>query len=151
MKLSYIFKLVVPILVLCIVACVFTGCNGKSNINESQVEETNSLSEIKTGFGTLYIPKKYEQLIQTTITEGNDSCTVDFFSILDGKQYDLFKISIGEENGQYAGTITGKKNASHDVFVEVCDLGDISRLPQDKADQLYAMQEAVNTVVENLK
>ena len=89
--------------------------------------------------------------MQTTINDGDNSCTIDFFSVLDGKQYDLFEISIGEEKGQYVGTITGKKGDSHNVFVEVYDLGDISGLPQDKSDQLYAMQEAVNTVVENLK
>ena len=101
--------------------------------------------------GTLYIPEKYEQRIQTTITKGKDSCTVDFFSVLDEKQYDLFRVSIGEEIGQRVGTITGKKNVSRDVFVEVYDLGDLSGLSRDKSDQLYAMQESVNTVVENLK
>lgn len=151
MKLSHIFKIVVPILVVCTIVCIFTGCSGKSNIDVSQVEETSKLSEIKTGLGTLYIPKKYEKLMQTTINDGDNSCTIDFFSVLDGKQYDLFEISIGEEKGQYVGTITGKKGDSHNVFVEVYDLGDISGLPQDKSDQLYAMQEAVNTVVENLK
>lgn len=151
MKLSHIFKFVVSTLVVCTIVCIFTGCSGKSNTDVSQVEETGKLSEIKTGLGTLYIPKKYEQLMQTNINDGDGSCTIDFFSVLDGKQYDLFEISIGEEKGQYVGTITGKKGDSHDVFVEVYDLGDISGLPQDKSDQLYAMQEAVNTVVENLK
>ena len=116
-----------------------------------KLKKQSKLSEIKTGLGTLYIPKKYEKLMQTTINDGDNSCTIDFFSVLDGKQYDLFEISIGEEKGQYVGTITGKKGDSHNVFVEVYDLGDISGLPQDKSDQLYAMQEAVNTVVENLK
>ena len=151
MKLSHIFKIVVPILVVWTIVCIFTGCSGKSNTDVSQVEETSKLSEIKTGLGTLYIPKKYEKLMQTTINDGDNSCTIDFFSVLDGKQYDLFEISIGEEKGQYVGTITGKRGDSHNVFVEVYDLGDISGLPQDKSDQLYAMQEAVNTVVENLK
>ena len=151
MRLSHILKFVIPALVLCIIFFIFTGCNGKSNTNESQTENTNSLAEIKTGMGTLYIPEKYEQRIQTTITKGKDSCTVDFFSVLDEKQYDLFRVSIGEEIGQRVGTITGKKNVSRDVFVEVYDLGDLSGLSRDKSDQLYAMQESVNTIVENLK
>ena len=37
------------------------------------------------------------------------------------------------------------------MYVTVYDLGDISELSQDKQDQLYAMQEAVNVIVENMK
>ena len=50
-----------------------------------------------------------------------------------------------------AGTLTDKRGTSRDVYVTVYDFGDISELAQDKQDQLYALQEVVNVVVENLK
>ena len=79
------------------------------------------------------------------------SDTVKFITEQDGKTYTLFALSIGEEVGQLAGTLTDKRGTSRDVYVTVYDLGDISELALDKQDQLYAMQEAVNVVVENLK
>ena len=48
-------------------------------------------------------------------------------------------------------TVFEASELADDVYVTVYDLGDISELAQDKQDQLYAMQEAVNVVVENLK
>ena len=80
-----------------------------------------------------------------------DSDTVKFITEQDGKTYTLFDLSIGEEVGQLAGTLTDKRGTSRDVYITVYDLGDISKLAQDKQDQLYAMQEAVNVIVENLK
>ena len=94
-----------------------------------------------------HIPQKYEQLLKAEV----DSDTVKFITEQDGKTYTLFSLSIGEEVGQLAGTLTDKRGTSRDVYVTVYDLGDISELAQDKQDQLYAMQEAVNVVIENLK
>lgn len=114
---------------------------------EEEFEDTTTLSEINTGFGTLYIPQKYEQLLKAEV----DSDTIKFITEQDGKTYTLFDLRIGKEVGQLAGTLTDKRGTSRDVYVTVYDLGDISELAQDKQDQLYAMQEAVNVVVENLK
>ena len=80
-----------------------------------------------------------------------DNDTVKFSTEQDGKTYILFSLSIGEEAGQLAGTLTDKRGTSRDVYVTVYDFGDISELAQDKQDQLYALQEVVNVVVENLK
>ena len=142
------------LLVVCSIVSLFAGCGKKtpestadpavnqseSTPPEEEIEDTTTLSEINTDFGTLYIPQKYEQLL-----------TVKFITEQDGKTYTLFDLSIGEEVGQLAGTLTDKRGTSRDVYITVYDLGDISKLAQDKQDQLYAMQEAVNVIVENLK
>ena len=161
MQLSRIRKWSVMLLVVCSIVSLFAGCGKKtpestadpavnqseSTPPEEEIEDTTTLSEINTDFGTLYIPQKYEQLLKAEV----DSDTVKFITEQDGKTYTLFGLSIGEEVGQLAGTLTDKRGTSRDVYVTVYDLGDISELAQDKQDQLYAMQEAVNVVVENLK
>ena len=161
MQLSKIRKLSIVLLALCSVAGLLAGCGKKtpgttaepavkpneSVQQEGEAEDPAKLSEIHTDFGTLYIPQEYEQLLKTE-TDGN---TVMFSAEQDGKTYALFDLSIGAEAGQLAGTLTDKRGTSRDVYVTVYDLGDISELAQDKQDQLYAMQEAVNVVVENLK
>ena len=161
MQLSRIRKWSVMLLVICSIVSLFAGCGKKTPestadpaVNQSEsmppeeeFEDTTTLSEINTGFGTLYIPQKYEQLLKAEV----DSDTIKFITEQDGKTYTLFDLRIGKEFGQLAGTLTDKRGTSRDVYVTVYDLGDISELAQDKQDQLYAMQEAVNVVVENLK
>ena len=161
MQLSRVRKWSVMLLVICSIVSLFAGCGKKTPestadpaVNQSEsmppeeeFEDTTTLSEINTGFGTLYIPQKYEQLLKAEV----DSDTIKFITEQDGKTYTLFDLRIGKEFGQLAGTLTDKRGTSRDVYVTVYDLGDISELAQDKQDQLYAMQEAVNVVVENLK
>ena len=143
MQLSRIRKWSVMLLVICSIVSLFAGCGKKtpestadpavnqseSTPPEEEIEDTTTLSEINTDFGTLYIPQKYEQLLKAEVDD----------------------LRIDKEVGQLAGTLTDKRGTSRDVYVTVYDLGDISELAQDKQDQLYAMQEAVNVVVENLK
>lgn len=161
MQLSKIRKWSVALLVLCSVAGLLAGCGKKtpgttaepavkpneSVRQEGETEYPAKLSEIHTDFGTLYIPQEYVQLLKAEI----DSNTVEFITEQDGKTYTLFSLSIGEEVGQLAGTLTDKRGTSRNVYVTVYDLDDISELTQNQQDQLYAMQEAVNVVVENLK
>lgn len=161
MQLSRICKWSVMLLVICSIVGLLTGCGKKTMEStadsvvkasesappEEETEDLSKLSEINTDFGTLYIPQKYEQLLKTEV----DNDTVKFSTEQDGKTYILFSLSIGEEAGQLAGTLTDKRGTSRDVYVTVCDFGDISELAQDKQDQLYALQEVVNVVVENLK
>lgn len=161
MQLSRICKWSVMLLVICSIAGLLAGCGKKTMEStadsvvkasesappEEETEDLSKLSEINTDFGTLYIPQKYEQLLKTEV----DNDTVKFSTEQDGKTYILFSLSIGEEAGQLAGTLTDKRGTSRDVYVTVYDFGDISELAQDKQDQLYALQEVVNVVVENLK
>lgn len=118
-------------------------------------EASDKLAEVKTNLGTFYIPQKYEQFLQVTTSNRDHGGKVDFSTEQDGKKYNLFALGIGDEagegNGQLAGSITDNNGVSHEVFVIMCDLGDISKLSQDKQDQLYALQETVNVVIENLK
>ena len=161
MQLSQIRKWSVMFLVICSIVGLLAACGKKDSESTSKTEKKSSestppeeetedltkLSEIDTDFGTLYIPQKYEQFLKTDV----DSDTVKFSTEQEGKTYTLFDLSIDEEVGQLVGTLTDEKGNSHDVYVTVYDLGDISEMAQDKQDQLYAMQEAVNVVVENLK
>ena len=161
MQLSRVRKWSVMLLVICSIVSLFAGCGKKTPestadpaVNQSEsmppeeeFEDTTTLSEINTGFGTLYSPQKYEQLLKAEV----DSDTIKFITEQDGKTYTLFDLRIGKEVGQLAGTLTDKRGTSRNVYVTVYELGDISELAQDKQDQLYAMQEAVNVVVENLK
>ena len=90
MQLSRIRKWSVMLLVICSIVSLFAGCGKKtpestadpavnqseSTPPEEEIEDTTTLSEINTDFGTLYIPQKYEQLLKAEV----DSDTVKFIT-----------------------------------------------------------------------
>ena len=147
MQLSRIRKWSVMLLVVCSIVSLFAGCGKKtpestadpavnqseSTPPEEEIEDTTTLSEINTDFGTLYIPQKYEQLLKAEI--GSD--TVKFITEQDGKTYTLFDLSIGEEVGQLAGTLTDKRGTSRDVVNSTKDLS-ISEL-NDLMNQVFPL------------
>ena len=179
MHLSQFYKKSVVFLAVCALAVSLTGC-AKENTEpvaaptvnpdaaptalstptptpaetvppEDDSEDLNKLSEISTDYGTLYVPQRFKKLLQTEVSSGKNGGTVKFSVQQDGKTYKLFDVSIGDEVGQLVGTLTDNNGTSRNVYVTVYDLGDISKLENDKQDQLYALQEAVNAVAENLK
>lgn len=177
MHLSQFYKRSAIFLAACALATSLTGCakensepNAAPTVNpdaaptvvstptpteivppEDDSEDLDKLSEISTDYGTLYVPQRFKKLLQIEISGGKNGGTVKFSAQQDGKTYELFDVSIGNEVGQLVGALTDKNGTSRNVYVTVYDLGDISKLENDKQDQLYALQEAVNTVAENLK
>ena len=162
MRLSRICRYGALLLILCLLLSAFTGCRkGKTEDpaptekNSTQAEETedqSGLAEIETKYGSLFIPQKFADAIDTEITSnGEDTCKVAFSATQEKQSYDLFEICIGEESGQLVGTLTDENGIQRNVYASVFDLGSMESLSTDEQDQLYAMQEAVNVVAENLK
>lgn len=162
-------KPILAILTVCLLACILVGCNKTENSNspnihideisdeypddyyEEKIDDVNNISEVKTEYGSLYYPQRFEANMKTEITNDNDGCMVEFFSECDGRKYSLFYINIGIDGGQLAGYITDDKGTERNVFVIVPEIENIDVLSSENQDKLYAMQEAVNIVVDNLK
>ena len=124
-----------------------------SSLESTDTEEADSsaLMTIKTGEGNLYYPKKYEDSLQTKESDEDGILTVEFTAEIDEKSYHLFKVMICDEEGDSVGTITDNEGGTHNVFVDVNELKDISNLDDNVQDLLYSMQEGVNVLIENLK
>lgn len=116
-----------------------------------ETEANKKFTEVITDFGTLCIPQEHKQELETRIVNGENGCVVKFSTELNGVTYALFDVSIGKENGQFVGSITDSNNTSREVYISVHEITDINDLTQDEQDNLYALQETVNVVVENLK
>ena len=68
-----------------------------------------------------------------------------------GQEYNLFKGMICDAEGDSVGTVTDDAGQTRNVFVDIPELPDLSDLNEDEQNQLYAMQEAVNVLIENLQ
>ena len=75
---------------------------------------------------------------------------IDFSTEVDGRQYPLFSVIINSAQGDTVGTIRAKDGSVKNVFVDIYELPQIESLSRKDQEQLYAMQEGVNDVVEAL-
>ncbi len=158
-------------MIIVIISCVACGSNsetksetqsdssivqgGEDNIDSEVDEETltstqeDTLMTIETKYGKLYYPKKYQDEINLNQTESDGIITIQCNSN-DEKEYLLFTIVIGDIVGDTIGTIDDKDGNTWNVIVDVPELSDVSELDDETQNQLYAMQEAVNVLIENL-
>ena len=113
-------------------------------------ETATELMEINTEYGTLFYPVEWEDSLNTEETNSDGFLTVLFSTEADGQSYDLFRVMINSEEGDSVGTVTSEDGTERNVFVETLELSDISGLSEDEQNRLYAMQEGINVLMENL-
>lgn len=123
----------------------------KKSEEGNDVEENENLMEIETDYGNLYYPATWKDSLHTKITNEENIMTVTFDAQINSQEYALFKVMICNEEGDSVGTITDSSGTSRNVFVEIFELNDIDDLSEDAQNQLYAMQEGVNSLTEALK
>ena len=121
------------------------------NTADDQTPEVDPLKPIETTCGTLYFPTAWSELLVTEESQSDDIDAVEFGAKVGENTYPLFKVMICDAEGDAVGVLTDQNGTARNVFVEVYDLGDLSTLEKETQDQIYAMQESVNTIIENLK
>lgn len=159
-------KKILKIVIMAILCIALVGCskdsdsaddsksNKEKNVSEDKsegVEEKEELINIETAYGTLSYPAEWEDALATTEAEENNIVSVTFSTNVDEQDYPLFKVMICDEEGDSVGTLKDDDGTIRNVFVEIYEFGDISGLSEDVQNQLYAMQEGVNVMIENLK
>lgn len=118
---------------------------------ESESSEKVELMDIETAYGTLSYPAEWKDSLVTNESKDDDGLlSITFSAKLDEQEYSLFKVMICEEDGDSVGIIKDADGTARNVFVELFDLSDISDLSEDAQNQLYAMQEGVNTLIGEL-
>ena len=84
-------------------------------------------------------------------TEEDTGIIVSFGAEFNGVRYELFHLSIGEFGGNPVGQITDAQGVVHKVYAEAEELGIYPELTETEQNRLFAMQEDINFVLENLK
>lgn len=126
-----------------------------SEAEESKSDETESEAEdlmsVETEYGNLLFPAEWKETLITEETNEEDFLTVIFSTKAVEQPYTLFRIMINDEEGDSVGRITDKTGITRNVFVEVSELPDLSGLGEEDQNRLYAMQESLNVLIENLE
>lgn len=159
-------KKIIAILLTMLIAFSAVACNAGSdrdiestnnsqesteNTQSSTVPEEEKLFAIETEYGAIMYPQNWQERLEVSIDKEDEDLTATFTTVIDYEVYYLFKVTISSDDGDVVGRITDSSGTTRNVFIYVYDLGDISELSAEKQDILYAMQEGINVVIENLE
>lgn len=128
---------------------LLTGCGGgEAEITETQVSES---IEITTDYGTLYYPDQWEEFIKTEQQTIGETIVVSFVAQIQDVEYPLFEVTIGGSEGTEVGELTDEEGAKRIVYLHVNELEEDPALTEGEQNRLYAMQEDLNYLIDNLK
>ena len=128
---------------------LFSAC-GREQAPAPGSLEDEQLFQIETTCGALSYPARWKEQLITEETLQEGGTVIDFSTEVDGRQYPLFSVIINSAQGDTVGTIRAKDGSVKNVFVDIYELPQIESLSRKDQEQLYAMQEGVNDVVEAL-
>ena len=148
------------IICLLAISSFFAGCSTRSNTQKGNLSASGGQSVqaeceeevvIGTVYGDLYYPAQWEEFLQVDQTEDDECVQVAFSGKIDDTVYPLFTIIIGSGDGISAGTLTGKDGTQRTVYVQISEVTGNATLSQIELNRLYAMQEDLNYLIDNLK
>ena len=120
-------------------------------VTKDKADQAEAMRDVETEFGTLQYPEAYKDALVTEESKEDEIDTITFSADLEGQKYQLFQILICKDEGDSVGTVKDKNGTVRNVFVNMEELPDLSGLTQEQQDQVYAMQESVNTLIEKLE
>ena len=139
--------------------CALAACGGGSGSSSKGSKDSNALKpvdkkdclEVETKEGTLKYPDQWEEFAKAKVDESAGSTVIHYTASFDKKTYELFDVTIGKGEGSKVGEIKGEDGKTRPVYVSMKKLEGIDKLSKAKQNRLYAMQEDVNYIIDNLK
>ena len=156
-------KVILALLTVTIVAS-FMGCqksvNTQDNTNNAASESTQTKDDVQSTEKTMTIETKYGNFVypaeweKELITEESEENGI-YYLLFSTKAFDdviqLFKVMVCSEEGDSVGSVKGSDGIERNVFIDISDLGDVTKYDEDTQNRLFAMQEAVNILTEGLQ
>ena len=106
---------------------------------------------VKTPYGNLqYQDQWYEFMLVEQVQDG-ENLTVTFVANFENGQYPLFALIIGTlEDVEPAAQITDAGGVKRNVYVRMLEIEESGVLTDTEQNRVYAMQEDINYVIENI-
>ena len=132
--------------------------SGEKTQNKSEhtenISQENSETEymvIETEYGDLLYPEQWSEYLKTEQNMEKDSLQVFFSAQLEDKNYPMFQVTIGDSEDTEVGELTDDSGTKRKVHMKVDELEGIDELTEVEQQRIYAMQEDLNYVIDNLK
>ena len=111
---------------------------------------SDDVVKVETPFGHLQYPADYENAIIAEGREVGSAYVVDFSAEYKGEVIPLYSIHFGDELGQIVGEVSGQDEGGVIVSVEAHEYEFDGTWSQSEIDEVCAMQESVNEVLDSL-
>ncbi len=139
---------IVLVLLGAIAVCVILSRPGSGSDDEPEIEPM----VISTDYGDLLYPEMWGDSLVTNQRQEGDGLAVEFTAKLDdGRSFELFQITIDTGVGEVVGEIADADGVKHTVYLVVKELETEADLTEEELNRLYAMQEDLNYLIDNLK
>lgn len=150
--------LAVLLLVCLLLVTMLCGCGSKtapagsaeSTPSAEALDPNRDWEPIETKFGTLCFPDQFFDYLETEQNETDNTVSVRFVAKVSDQRIELFELLIGDGDGTVGGKLTGPDGIQRDVHVKLLDLPELTGLTDGETNRVYAMQEAVNDVLDHL-
>ncbi len=123
-------------------------------LNESHPETSaNPNIKVETAYGDLYYSPVWKEYIHVEQKQEDQELVAHFRAKMQETDYELFSIILTDSNerGEPVKEFTAADGSVKNVYVEIKELDFAENLTEIDKDNLYAMQEEVNTVLENME
>lgn len=144
-----------------LICIIFTGCatdNLKSDssgsvslVENSDAGETINNIVINTDYGDLYYPEQWSEWLVTEQSKEDESLIVSFSALIDDVEYLMFQVTIGNSDDVEVGEITDHSGTKRTVYMQLIEIEENDELTESEQQRLYAMQEDLNYLIDNLK
>lgn len=125
--------------------------DSSDSVTVPQMEENLNVVTINTPFGDIYYQEQWSEHMVVTQQQNGEQLVVTFAAEFNGMQYPLFELMIGAEEEEAVAQLTASDGTIRGVNVNFLELGEYPELGDDELNQLYAMQEDINFVIDNIK
>lgn len=134
---------------------MLVGC-GNENVQKEQNDNPSidMIPEdvvVHTDYGDLHYPECWQEYVTIRQEQNGNTISVTFETKSGEKNFELFKILIGDDNGEVVGSLTDNAGNQRNVYLNVEELPADSGLADSELTRLYAMQEDLNYLLDNLK
>lgn len=141
-------------MVLCVGCATKEDATEMVSSDEAEQEEQEELPEnvtVSTEYGEIYYQYEWINYMKIDQTQDGDTITVAFSADIDGATYPLFQLKIGSDEEEVHGQLTDSKGNQRNVYVSMNELIMPEGLSEGEQNRLYAMQEEINYILQNMK
>ena len=130
---------------------VITPTESETPQNDVPEEIISGEPVVHTEYGDLVYHEQWLGFMKTEQKKEGETLTVSFLGEAEGENYYLFDVIIGTSEEAFVGEITDGSGNKREVYAKFYDLEQYTEIASEDFDRLYAMQEDLNNVINNLK
>lgn len=106
---------------------------------------------VSTPYGNFQYQDQWIEFMRVEQHAEGSNLRVTFYAEINSVRYGLFELLIGEMEGNPVGKVTDAEGAQRNVYVRMMEIEPSAALTDAEQNRLYAMQEDINYIIENMK